>query len=84
MAAGQTTSIRLDPELKAQAQEVFDGLGLSLTSAITIFLKASVREQGLPFDMRLANDNYQPPKQQQEREYAETIKKLREILDQAG
>lgn len=83
MAAGQTTSIRLDPELKAQAQEVFDNLGLSLTSAITIFLKASVREQGLPFDMRLANENYQPPRQRQETENEEIIRKLRAILEQA-
>ena len=43
------TSIKIDPELKQQAQELFESLGLNLSSAINIFLRQSVREQAIPF-----------------------------------
>lgn len=44
-----STNINLDAELKKSAQELFADLGLDLTTAVTIFLKQSVRTQGLPF-----------------------------------
>lgn len=53
MANTPTTTMRLDPELKDEAMEIFESLGLNMTSAVTIFLKAVVREQGLPFDMKM-------------------------------
>ena len=43
------TNIRLDKELKASATELFDDLGLSLSQAITVFLKQSLLLPGLPF-----------------------------------
>ena len=53
MASMPTTTVRIEPELKEQANKVFDGLGISLSAAVNAFLKAVVREQGIPFDMRL-------------------------------
>ena len=44
-----STNISLDPALKKDAQELFADLGMDLTTAVTLFLKQSVREQGLPF-----------------------------------
>jgi len=44
-----STNISLDPTLKKAAQELFSDLGLDLTTAVTLFLKQSVREQGMPF-----------------------------------
>jgi len=41
--------MRVDKELKKQAEELFSDLGLNLTTAFTSFLKQSVREQGIPF-----------------------------------
>lgn len=43
------TSIKIDPELKEQAQELFESLGLSLSAAVNVFLRQSVREQAIPF-----------------------------------
>ncbi len=43
-----TTAMRIAPELKDEANKVLSELGLSLSGAVTIFLKAVVREQGLP------------------------------------
>ena len=48
--------MRLDPELKDEALKVLEPLGLNLTGAVTIFLKAVVRESGLPFDMKMNDD----------------------------
>jgi len=51
-----TTTMRIDPELKDEANKVLSELGLSLSGAVTIFLKAVVREQGLPIDMSIRSD----------------------------
>ncbi len=42
-------TLRVDEDLKEQAEVLFSELGLSLTSAFNIFLRQSVREQGIPF-----------------------------------
>ena len=46
-----TTNItmRMDEDLKAQAEELFADLGLNMTSAFTIFEKQAIREQQIPF-----------------------------------
>ncbi|CTF33833.1 addiction module antitoxin, RelB/DinJ family [Streptococcus pneumoniae] len=46
-------SIRLDSEVKEQAQQVFSNLGMDITTAINIFLRQAIQYQGLPFDVRL-------------------------------
>ncbi|SCJ71763.1 addiction module antitoxin%2C RelB/DinJ family [uncultured Eubacterium sp.] len=47
-----STNINLDPELKKAAQELFSDFGLDLTTAVTLFLKQSVREQAIPFAIK--------------------------------
>ena len=49
-------SIRLDSEVKEQAQQIFNHLGMDMTTAINIFLRQAIQYQGLPFDVRL-DDN---------------------------
>ena len=44
-----STNIKIDPELKEQAQPLFDSLGLSLSAAVNVFLRQAVREQAIPF-----------------------------------
>lgn len=46
-------SIRLDSEVKEQAQQVFNHLGMDMTTAINIFLRQAIQYQGLPFDVRI-------------------------------
>ena len=43
---------RMDEKLKAQAEKLFSDLGLSLSSAITMFVKQAVREQRIPFEVK--------------------------------
>lgn len=42
-------TIRMDKELKKEAEKLFDELGLNLSSAINIFIRQAVREQAIPF-----------------------------------
>lgn len=44
-----STSIKIDSDLKQQAQELFSDLGLNLSTAVNIFLKQAVREHSIPF-----------------------------------
>lgn len=50
--ANINVTIRMDEELKAQADELFADLGLNLSTAITLFAKQAVREQRIPFEIR--------------------------------
>ena len=45
-------NVRIDPELKAQAENLFADLGMSLTTAITIFFRQAVREDRIPFEIK--------------------------------
>ena len=44
-----TLTIRLDEDLKTEAEEVFDDIGLNFSTAITSFLKKCVAVGGMPF-----------------------------------
>ena len=55
--ARASTNISLDPQLKQDSQELFADLGIDLSTAITLFLKQSLRVQGLPFAVTRENPN---------------------------
>lgn len=44
-------SLRVDDEVKRNAERTFDEIGLSMSTAINIFLKAVVRENRIPFEL---------------------------------
>lgn len=44
-----STNISLDADLKKAGQELYADLGMDLSTAFTIFLKQSLRVQGIPF-----------------------------------
>ena len=50
-----TINIRIDEELKKQSEKIFEEIGLGMTSALTIFLKAVVRNNGIPFPLEIPN-----------------------------
>ena len=51
-ADSSVAPIQLDPELERKARELFSRLGLSLNTAINLFLGQAVREQAIPFKIR--------------------------------
>lgn len=46
-------NIRTDKEIKEQAEQIFSDLGLNMTTAVNMFLRAVIRENGIPFDLKL-------------------------------
>lgn len=55
--ATKNFSVRLDSDLKKQAEALYGELGISLTTAINVFLRKSVAVGGFPFDVRLDKPN---------------------------
>ena len=57
--AGNTSniSIRMDSDLKAQADALFNELGMNITTAFNIFVRQSLREGKIPFDISLNQPN---------------------------
>ena len=50
-------SIRMDADLKAQADALFTELGMNLTTAFNIFVRQSLREGSIPFEVKLEQPN---------------------------
>ena len=50
-------NIRIDEELKKRAEEIFTELGLNMPTALTVFLRQTVRYNGIPFELRLETPN---------------------------
>lgn len=48
-----TMSLRMDKELKRQAEAIFAEIGVSMTTALNIFLRKAVREGGFPFELKV-------------------------------
>ena len=46
-------NIRTDKDIKDQAALIFNELGLNLTTAINMFLRTAIRENGIPFSLKL-------------------------------
>lgn len=53
-----TVSIRIDTNVKKEAERLFSDLGLNLSSAVNVFLRQAIAQQALPFSVsRLTPDD---------------------------
>ena len=50
-------TIRMDANLKAQAEALFNELGMNLSTAFNIFVRQSLREGAIPFKIHLEKPN---------------------------
>ena len=50
-------NIRTDKDIKEQADQIFSELGLNMTTAINMFLRTTIRENGIPFSLKLDTPN---------------------------
>ena len=55
--ATSNLNIRMDKDIKEQADQLFNELGLTMTAAVNLFLRASIREQGIPFSLKIDKFN---------------------------
>jgi len=49
------TNVYLDADIKAKAQEIFKQYGIGLSDAFNMFLSQSVLERGIPFEIKIPN-----------------------------
>ena len=59
MAKAEFIRARVDESLKTNSEILFSKLGLSMTEAITLFLTQCELQQGLPFEVRIPNEETQ-------------------------
>ena len=57
-----TFQMRINPEVKKQAESVFSTYGLTLTDAVNIFIQQSLNEQGIPFLLSPENTEFMKAK----------------------
>ena len=50
-------SIRMDKELKEKAEDLFSELGMNMTTAMNVFVRQSVRQGKIPFEITLNKPN---------------------------
>lgn len=50
-----TTNLNIctDKDIKEQVDAIFSELGLTMTTAINMFLRTTIREHGIPFELKL-------------------------------
>lgn len=57
MSETTNLTIRMDKELKEQAEQLFFELGMNMTTAFTIFVRQAVRQRKIPFEISLNTPN---------------------------
>ncbi len=72
MAKTANINVRMEPNVKANAEELFASLGMTVTEAINIFLHQSLLVGGLPFEVKRPRYN------------AETLAAIQEARDIAA
>ena len=48
-----TITIRVDKNIKEQAEQIFENIGLNTTTAFTLFMKSVIREGEIPFKLKV-------------------------------
>jgi DNA-damage-inducible protein J len=67
-------NIRIDDELKIRADSIFEELGLNMTTAFTMFIRQTIRQGGIPFEITTRTDPFYS---------AEYMKVLRDSIKKA-
>ena len=58
MAETTNLNIRIDKKLKEQAEVFFSELGLNMSSAFNIFVRQSLRQGKIPFELSIVADPF--------------------------
>ncbi|QVK06154.1 type II toxin-antitoxin system RelB/DinJ family antitoxin [Mycoplasma mycoides] len=81
-------NIKIDKVLKQQAETIFKELGLTTTQAITLFFKATIKQNHLPFQLEFNEETLQAIKEAEEllkdpnTKYYSSFEELLKTLDE--
>lgn len=56
--ASSTITVRVDNDLKQRAECLFESVGINTTTAITMFFKEALRENRIPFELKVNSDPF--------------------------
>lgn len=56
MAKTAMIRARMEPSLKENVENIFNKIGLSTTEAITLFYQQVVLNRGIPFELKIPNE----------------------------
>ncbi|MCL2764520.1 MAG: type II toxin-antitoxin system RelB/DinJ family antitoxin [Treponema sp.] len=68
-------NIRIDDDLKTRADSIFEELGLNMTTAFTMFVRQTIRQGGIPFEITTRTDPFYN---------SENMKVLRQSIKEAN
>ena len=66
-------TIRIDEDIKREAEILFNRIGLNMSAAINVFFRQSIREQAIPFELKPYDDYYS----------GERLNRIRHSIEQA-
>lgn len=52
MAKTAIINVRTEPDVKANAEQLFSAFGITVSDVVNIFLRKSIMEGGLPFEVK--------------------------------
>ena len=75
-------NFRIDDETKRQAEELFGQMGFTMTSAIMVFIRQSINDQGIPFKISAKNAAYHEELLQAKRDWENGRKNFHEHTEE--
>ena len=57
MTTTTNINVKTDKLVKEKSERIFAELGLNMTTAVNMFLRASIRENGIPFELKMERPN---------------------------
>ena len=78
MAGVSNLNIKIDRELKAQADKLFNDMGMNLTTAVNVFVRQAVLERAIPFRIYRDTDLAQTKVSTEQRQAA--MQEIRDLL----
>ena len=61
-----TVTARVDENVKKEAETLFKKMGLNMSTAMNLFLKKCILEQGIPFELKIRNEEIEENIQENE------------------
>ena len=61
-----TVTARVDENVKKEAETLFKKMGLNMSTAMNLFLKKCILEQGIPFKLKIPNEEIEENIQENE------------------
>ena len=81
MARTSNIFARVEPEVKQEAEEILEKLGIPMSNAVGMFLRQIVMQRGIPFEMKLPTEPIDFSKLSKEEIDKELEKGYSEVID---